>query len=92
MIVPAVPCREDCPADHIHLPPRRNVAPGSPDWWFAADAPRCAAGECASKEWVISRRNLAARLDFGDFASMFCISNGCQQIRSRGRLGIGQIK
>ena len=72
MIVPAVPCREDCPADHIHLPPRRNVAPGSPDWWFAADAPRCAAGECASKEWVISRRNLAARLDFGDFASMFC--------------------
>lgn len=63
MIVPAVPCREDCADGHIHRPPRRTVA---------TQVARCPRGECVDEEWVIRRRNPAARLDFGDFDSMVC--------------------
>lgn len=48
MIIPNRPCLEGCDERgeyHLHLPPRRGVAPAALDW-YRVEIPRCAAGEC----------------------------------------------
>lgn len=71
-IVSGGPCDEDCTVSHIHYPQRRNVPMDSQSEWSLVEVPRCPAGQCEDKEWVIRRRNPGAGLHFGDFACMIC--------------------